>query len=102
MKQPRVCWGALLALCQDIRAAVLFERLVDRWSSQGNEAARLAWAREGALLALCSARGGLVMYNAEDGSRMEIANRHSRGVTCAVWGGNGRLVLGGKDQQVCF
>ena len=49
---------------------------------------------------LCSARGGLVLYNAVDGSRMEITDRHSRGVTCAVWGLNGTLVLGGKDQQV--
>ena len=71
-------------------------------ASQGDEAARIAWAREGALLALCSARGGLVLYSAATGGRMEISDRHSRGVTCAAWGTNGRLVLGGKDQQVCF
>ena len=41
-----------------------------------------------------------MLYNAIDGSRMEIYERHTRGVTCAVWGWNGCLVLGGKDQQV--
>ena len=43
-----------------------------------------------------------MLYNMVDGSRVEISDRHSRGVTCAVWGGGGRLVLGGKDQQVCY
>ena len=92
--------GALFAPCQGTCYEHYHGPSEPSWDCQGDEAARLAWAREGALLALCSARGGLVLYNVVDGSRMEISDRHSRGVTCAVWSGGGRLVLGGKDQQV--
>ncbi|KAK9824992.1 hypothetical protein WJX81_005508 [Elliptochloris bilobata] len=89
--------GQAFALVYDVATRALTRVPTGR---SGDEAARLAWAHEGALLALCSARGGLVLYNAADGSCVDVLNRHSRGMSCAVWGSGGRLALGGRDQQV--
>jgi hypothetical protein len=68
-------------------------------TAQGSEAARLAWARGGALLALCDARGGLALHDAATGGRLAVLDRHARGITCAGWGVGGCLALGGRDCQ---
>jgi len=67
--------------------------------AQGSEAARLAWARGGALLALCDARGGLALHDAATGGSLTVLDRHARGVTCVGWGAGGCLALGGRDCQ---
>lgn len=109
---PGVCcgmeWsrdGALLAIIQDKTPDVLLwdassKKTMALDTTLKSNPTFLAWAQQGTVLAVGTAKGGLLIYNHHTSRKTTFLGKHTKKITCGTWSDENMLVLGSEDHSV--
>ncbi|XP_072190356.1 WD repeat-containing protein 19 isoform X2 [Excalfactoria chinensis] len=60
----------------------------------------LLWSRVGALLAVGTTKGNLLIYNHQTSRKIPILGKHTKRITCGCWSSENLLALGGEDKMI--
>ena len=61
----------------------------------------MSWSKTGSILAIGTAKGNLLLYNARDRRKTPIMGKHTKRIQCACWNKENNLALAGADKMVC-
>lgn len=97
--------GSVLAVINDKSADVIL------WDSSSRKAASLdtsmraqptfiAWSKLGLVLAVGTAKGGVLVYNHQNARKTPFLGKHVKKITCGVWSEENHLILGSEDHSV--
>ncbi|OXB83779.1 UNVERIFIED_CONTAM: hypothetical protein H355_002991, partial [Colinus virginianus] len=60
----------------------------------------LLWSRVGALLAVGTTKGNLLIYNRQTSRKIPVLGKHTKRITCGCWSTENLLALGGEDKMI--
>jgi WD repeat-containing protein 19 len=60
------------------------------------------WAKHSSLLALCTTKGNLMLYNHRIKRKIPVIGKHGKNITCGVWSHQNVLALSGEDKKITF
>jgi WD40 repeat protein len=60
----------------------------------------VSWSKTGSILAIGTAKGNLLLYNARDRRKTPIMGKHTKRIQCACWNKESNLALAGADKMV--
>ncbi|XP_050295176.1 WD repeat-containing protein 19 [Anthonomus grandis grandis] len=61
---------------------------------------RLAWSKNGPMLAVGTTKGNVAIYNHNTTKRIPIIGKHSKKITCGTWNKDNLLALGSEDKTI--
>lgn len=64
------------------------------------EFSTLAWSRNGMYLAVATAKGNLMMYNARERKKIPLVGKHTKKIVAAVWNKDNLLAMAAQDKSV--
>jgi WD repeat-containing protein 19 len=73
---------------------------VTRPCLQAQEVSIVSWSKTGSILAIGTAKGNLLLYNARDRRKTPIMGKHTKRIQCACWNKENSLALAGADRMV--
>ena len=60
----------------------------------------LTWGKNGPLLCLGTAKGGVLLYNQRAGKKVTILGKHTKRITSGAWSCDNLLALGAEDRTL--
>ncbi|CAH2300032.1 WD repeat-containing 19 isoform X1 [Pelobates cultripes] len=60
----------------------------------------LLWSKAGALLAVGTSKGSLLVYNLQTSRKIPVLGKHTRRITCGCWSSQNLLALGSEDKMI--
>ncbi|XP_078534454.1 WD repeat-containing protein 19 isoform X1 [Lissotriton helveticus] len=60
----------------------------------------LLWSKAGALLAVGTSRGSLLIYNLQTSRKVPVLGKHTKRITCGCWSSQNLLALGSEDKVI--
>ncbi|XP_029445186.1 WD repeat-containing protein 19 isoform X1 [Rhinatrema bivittatum] len=60
----------------------------------------LLWSKAGALLAVGTAKGNLLIYNLQTSRKIPVLGKHTKQITCGCWSSQNLLALGSEDKMI--
>ncbi|XP_034043414.1 WD repeat-containing protein 19 isoform X2 [Thalassophryne amazonica] len=69
-------------------------------SSMKEQMSCVTWSKTGALLAVGTVKGNLLIYNQQTSRKISILGKHSKRITCGCWNTQNVLALGSEDHSM--
>ncbi|NXA79906.1 WDR19 protein, partial [Thryothorus ludovicianus] len=97
--------GDTLAIITDKSSTVFLWDAITSKTSQLDSGMRdalsfLLWSRVGALLAVGTTKGNLLIYNRQTSRKISVLGKHTKRITCGCWSIENLLALGGEDKMI--
>nr|XP_021388853.1 WD repeat-containing protein 19 [Lonchura striata domestica] len=97
--------GDTLAIITDKSSTIFLWDAITNKTSQVDSGMRdamsfLLWSRVGALLAVGTTKGNLLIYNRQTSRKISVLGKHTKRITCGCWSIENLLALGGEDKMI--
>ncbi|NWW40546.1 WDR19 protein, partial [Panurus biarmicus] len=97
--------GDTLAIITDKSSTIFLWDAITNKTSQVDSGMRdgmsfLLWSRVGALLAVGTTKGNLLLYNRQTSRKISVLGKHTKRITCGCWSIENLLALGGEDKMI--
>ncbi|XP_054151663.1 WD repeat-containing protein 19 isoform X2 [Melozone crissalis] len=97
--------GDTLAIITDKSSTIFLWDAITNKTSQVDSGMRdamsfLLWSRVGALLAVGTTKGNLLIYNRQTSRKISVLGKHTKRITCGCWSTENLLALGGEDRMI--
>ncbi|KAF2983126.1 hypothetical protein EK904_011176, partial [Melospiza melodia maxima] len=97
--------GDTLAIITDKSSTIFLWDAITNKTSQVDSGMRdamsfLLWSRVGALLAVGTTKGNLLIYNRQTSRKISVLGKHTKRITCGCWSTENLLSLGGEDRMI--
>ncbi|NXA13229.1 WDR19 protein, partial [Sapayoa aenigma] len=97
--------GDTLAIITDKSSTIFLWDAITSKTSQVDSGMRdamsfLLWSRVGALLAVGTTKGNLLIYNRQTSRKISVLGKHTKRITCGCWSTENLLALGGEDKMI--
>ncbi|NXF19699.1 WDR19 protein, partial [Rhodinocichla rosea] len=97
--------GDTLAIITDKSSTIFLWDAITNKTSQVDSGMRdamsfLLWSRVGALLAVGTTKGNLLIYNRQTSRKISVLGKHTKRITCGCWSIENLLALGGEDRMI--
>ncbi|NWY71077.1 WDR19 protein, partial [Erithacus rubecula] len=97
--------GDTLAVITDKSSTIFLWDAITNKTSQIDSGMRdamsfLLWSRVGALLAVGTTKGNLLIYNRQTSRKISVLGKHTKRITCGCWSIENLLALGGEDKMI--
>ncbi|NXM86552.1 WDR19 protein, partial [Oenanthe oenanthe] len=97
--------GDTLAVITDKSSTIFLWDAITNKTSQVDSGMRdamsfLLWSRVGALLAVGTTKGNLLIYNRQTSRKISVLGKHTKRITCGCWSIENLLALGGEDKMI--